>query len=181
MSTKVIASIVGIVVAVVAGYYMFGRNSNEGVLNPAMQNGNSSGVESINPEGKKMSFDNFLKQGGSYECTVNNTVNGVDSKGTVYVDGGNVSGQFTATVSGMTMQNYFMTKDGYSYSWSNLQPNKGVKIALKQNTGGTTGTTNQNSFDASQIGDYDCKPWNPDASKFTLPSGTVFTELKVTN
>jgi hypothetical protein len=186
MSNKVIAIVVGVVVVLGGAYYaMKGGSAGDansiavGEQNPAMQNGNSSGVESTNPSGKKMSFDAFIKQGGSYMCTVNQNVEGIESKGTVYVNGGNVRGDFKTSVSGMNIDTMFLTKDGYSYSWSSMMPGKGYKAKVTASGGGTgAGTSGQYSFNAEQIGDYNCEVWAVDSSKFAMPSGVVFTEIK---
>ena len=57
-------------------------------------------------------------------------------------------------------------------------PNTGFKMAVA-GSGGTGGeASGQYSFNAEQIGDYDCKSWNVDGSKFDLPKDVTFTEIK---
>lgn len=180
MSNKVIAIVVGVAVVLGGAYYMMRGGSEKstetnsiavGEQNPTTGNENTSG--------KKMSFDAFMKQGGSYTCTVNQTVQGIESKGTIYIDGNNTRGEFKTSVSGMNLDTMFLTKDGYSYTWSSMMPGKGYKVAVKATVGDTTaGASGQYSFNASQIGDYDCQPWSGDSSKFAMPSGIVFTEIK---
>jgi hypothetical protein len=180
MSNKVIAIVVGVVVVLGGAYYAM-RGTSESVKDT-----NSIAVGEPNPSaptentsGKKMSFDAFMKQGGSYMCTVNQNVQGMESKGTVYINGGNIRGDFKTSVSGMNIDTMFLTKDGYSYSWSSMMAGKGFKVAVKGASGNTsTQTSGQYSFDASQIGEYDCQPWTVDQSKFAMPSGVVFTEIK---
>lgn len=180
MSNKVIAIVVGVVVVLGGAYYAM-RGTSESVKDT-----NSIAVGEPNPSapaentsGKKMSFDAFMKQGGSYICTVNQNVQGMESKGTVYINGGNVRGDFKTSVSGMNIDTMFLTKDGYSYTWSSMMAGKGFKVAVKATGGNTsTQTSGQYSFDASQIGEYDCQPWTVDQSKFAMPSGVVFTEVK---
>ncbi len=181
MSNKVIAVVVGVVVVLGGAYYAMRGTSTE------VPNTNSIAVGEPNPStpsentsGKKMSFDAFLKQGGSYVCTVNQSVEGIDSKGTVYVNAGNVRGDFSTTVSGMNISTMFLVKDGFSYTWSNMMQGKGYKVPVNASGSGNTsaGTSGQYSWNAEQIGDYDCKPWSADASKFAMPSSVVFTEVK---
>lgn len=179
MSKQAIASVLGVVVVLVVGYFAFGKTKSDGIQNSAMQNGNSSGVESTNPNAKKMSFDAFLKQGGSYECTVVQNVSGVTSTGVVYVDGANVRGDFNSKVSGMSVDTTFLVKDGYSYTWSSALAGKGFKVKIENPGGaGGTATSGSYSFDASRIGEYDCKSWTVDASKFALPTAVTFMDLK---
>ncbi|HRH26730.1 MAG TPA: hypothetical protein PLZ99_01050 [Parcubacteria group bacterium] len=184
MNNKIIAGVLGVVVVIGGAFFFMGNNESASTgENPQ----NSIAVGEPNPStpteensGKKMSFDAFLKQGGSYVCTVNQSVEGIDSKGTVYIDKGNIRGDFNTSVAGMNVDTYFIVKDKYTYTWSSMMPGKGFKAPVS--TGGSgdtsTGTSGQYSFNAEQIGDYDCKAWSVDASKFTLPSGVTFTEVK---
>ncbi len=181
MSNKVIAIVVGVVVVLGGAYYAM-RGTSESVKDT-----NSIAVGEPNPStpvenssGKKMSFDAFLKQGGSYVCTVNQSVEGIDSKGTVYVDGTDTRGTFNTTVSGMKVDSEFISTGGYTYTWSSMMQGKGFKVKVDNKVSGdtSTGTSGQYSWNAEQIGDYDCQPWSGDSSKFALPKGVVFTEIK---
>jgi hypothetical protein len=98
----------------------------------------------------------------------------------VYISKGNISGDFKTSVSGMNMETFFIVKDGYSYTWSSMMPNIGYKVAVNQNSSVNTGASASGSysFNAEQIGDYDCKPWTPSDSKFSIPSSIKFTEIK---
>lgn len=185
MSNKVIATMVGVVVVLGGVYFAMSGNNSSGEM--ANENPNSIAVGEPNPSapaentsGKKMSFDAFLKQGGSYVCTVNQSVEGIDSKGTVYIDKGNIRGDFNTSVAGMNVDTYFIVKDKYTYTWSNMMQGKGFKapVSAEGNGDSSTKTSDQYSFNAEQIGDYDCQPWSVDSSKFALPSGITFTEIK---
>lgn len=177
MDKKVVGTVVAVLVVVIGGYFAWGMSKDSNT--EVNQDENGSSIEDINTraeDGKKMSFGNFLKQGGAYTCTVSQYVGDVESKGTVYINGGNVRGEFSTSVSGVNMQNYFLVKDGYSYSWSSMMPSKGYKVAVNDSTGGSASA--QYSWNSDAIGDYNCEAWNVDNSKFSLPSGTVFTEIK---
>lgn len=170
-----------VVAILVVGYFTYTSMSGVGgrdskLIGPPVNQDEVNG--NTNTTGKKMSFDSFLRQGGAYLCTVNQSVEGVESKGTVYVDGARTRGEFKTSVQGMSIDNIFVVKDGFSYSWSSMMPGKGYKVAVS-GTGGSGGTTSgQYSFNAEQIGDYNCEAWSVDSSKFALPSGVVFTEIK---
>ena len=181
MNNKIIAGVLGAVVVLGGAYLFMGRDSVN------TETPNSIAVGEPNPStpteqnsGKKMSFDSFLKQGGSYVCTVNQTVQGIDSKGTVYINGSNIHGEFNTAVAGMNVDSHFIAKDGFTYTWSRMMQGKGFKAPMSTGGAGDTsaGTSGQYSFNAEQIGEYDCQPWNVDASKFVLPSGVTFTLIK---
>ncbi len=140
--------IVVVLVLAISGFFFYKMNNSEPIQNSAVDNETSTEVESTNEEAKKMSFDAFVKQGGSYECTVSQSISGVESQGTVYVDGGKVRGDFEVQSSAMgaagspyRMVMTFIVKDGYSYSWSSMMPNTGYKVAVSSGGDGSgTGT-----------------------------------------
>lgn len=144
----------------------------------------SSTEETKVPAGKKMSFDAFMKQGGSYVCTVNQDVGGMTSKGTVYINGTsgqNIRGEFTTSVQGMNIGTSLIVRDGFTYTWSSMMPTTGYKVAVSKSDVGANvnqGASGSYSWNAEQIGDYDCKPWTVDATKFDLPKTVKFTEVK---
>lgn len=130
------------------------------------------------PQGKKMAFDVFLKQGvqgASYECTVHQIVSNSDTVGKVWIDGSKVHGEFETAVQDMDITSNFTIIDGYSYSWSSM-PSSGFKIKIPADS--ATSNPTGAGVAASQYGDYDCQPWTPVASKFSLPANIKFTEIK---
>lgn len=129
-------------------------------------------------QGKKMAFDVFLKQGvqgASYECTVHQIVSNSDTVGKVWIDSTKVHGEFSTVVQDMVITSNFTMVDGYSYSWSSM-PSSGFKIKIPADS--ATSNPTGAGVAASQYGDYDCKPWTPAASKFSLPANIKFTEIK---
>lgn len=183
MSNKMIAGVLGVIVVLGAAYFFMGDKESASTTEAPQ---NSIAVGELNPStptvedsGKKMSFDAFLKQGGSYVCTVNQNIEGIESKGIIYVNGDNVRGTFNTTVVGIKVDSEFISTGGYTYTWSSMMPGKGFKAKATDTSVGdtSTGTSGQYSFNAEQIGDYDCKTWNADPSKFALPKGVTFTEI----
>ncbi len=175
---KIIIGIVAVGV-IVGGYFVF-VNKNAG---------ENSGEVKTDIQGKKMAFESFLKNDSrAYVCTVNQYVGDVESKGTVYIANGaegakiserNIRGEFKTTVKNLEVDTNFITKDGFSYTWSSMMPNVGYKVKVEE---GKTGDTNTNtsgtySFDATQIGDYDCKEWIVEPGKFAIPASVKFTDL----
>jgi hypothetical protein len=178
MSSKSIVIGVVVVVVVLGGCFLYTKSDlSDQKMVPPTEEGAQTGTSA---EGKKMAFDSFLKQGGSHVCTVHQDVGGTESTGTVYVDGDKVKGEFNTTAQGMTMKISFMNLDGYSYSWSSMSPTMGFKTKINQSAAGAgagASASGSYSWNAEQIGDYDCQSWSPDASAFALPSGVVFAQV----
>lgn len=184
MSTNsIIISIIAVVVVATGGYLIFSRDTATPVVNSGEVATTTSTTEVASvPLGndKKMAFDVFLKQGGAYQCTVYQSAANVDSIGTVFLDNGKVSGKYNTTYQGVSYESNLIVRDGYLYTWSpTMLSGKGFKFAVVENTG-DTGAENwgTHSWDASQIGDYDCKAWTPDESKFVVPTSITFSEVK---
>jgi hypothetical protein len=132
------------------------------------------------PVGKKIAFSEFIKQSGSYQCTVHQNLSDFDTGGTVYISDGKLRGDFSTIAEGRTVTSSVLARDGFVYSWSSMMPNKGVKMAmtmaeLSNPAASTSGTY---VWNASQIGDYSCTPWIAQEPTFGLPSGTTFTTVK---
>lgn len=164
--------IVGAVV--VGGYMYFEANKNkEGEM--TSQTNENTNIEST---GKKMAFAEFMKQGGSYKCTVRQSVNNMDSNGTVFVSNGMVRGSFTTTVSGKETVSNILVRDGYTYVWSPDMP-IAMKIAIPKNevdANINADTSGSYGWNAEQIGDYNCENWNEDQSTFVVPTGIQFMD-----
>lgn len=136
------------------------------------------------PTGKKMAFMDFAKQGGAYECTVNQYIDSSytsTTKGTVYISKGNIRGNYNVKVQGMSIDTSVIVRDGFAYTWTNMMTT-GYKVAVATDTTGKTsagGTTPQGTFswNSDMIGDYDCKPWTADAAMFTLPAKITFKTI----
>ena len=99
--------------------------------------------------------------------------NDTGASGSVYVSGGKMRGDFTATNQGKTFSGHMIIDSGYSYLWSDAMP-RGMKIAMSDVQPTGTATNNQ-SMDVNQTVSYSCKPWVPDSSMFTLPANVTFT------
>lgn len=131
-----------------------------------------------NQSGKKMAFDVFLAQGGTYECTVHQYVNDTDTTGKVWIDGAKLHGKFSTMVQGKSIDSNFSVLDGYTYAWASMST---MGFKMKNKTDMMSGSVNTPvgtySWDAKQIGDYDCSPWTSDAATFAIPANIKFTEM----
>jgi len=93
------------------------------------------------------------------------------TNGTIYISGGKLRGDFTSTNQGQTINGHMLVDSGYSYIWTDLNK-RGMKVAVTE--GQTSGSTTSQGMDLNQAVSYTCKPWVPDASKFTLPTDITF-------
>ncbi len=131
------------------------------------------------PEGKKMAFGELIKLGESYECTVNQYIGENVSKGTAYISGGLVRGEFKTQAKGLNINTSLIVRDGYTYSWTSMAPNMGfkAKVVASAEVSPNQSASGSYSWNADQIGDYDCKDWTPDMTQFDLPAGINFQEI----
>lgn len=141
---------------------------------------NATTTPTTETSGKKMAFSELLKQGGSYQCTVKQAVSDFNSDGLVYIDKDRIRGEFSTIAEGMKVDTSLIVRDGYNYTWSSIAPKMGFKVKIDPQVTGSTSAdmSGTYSFNANQIGEYDCASWTVDESKFTLPSTVVFTEIK---
>lgn len=176
---KTVLSIIIVVAVAAAGYAIYNSKDmkSESVASVAGENETTKTENEVEQSGKKMAFAQFVKQGGSYECTVNQYVENIESKGHVFIDGGRIRTEYSVDYQGTSMDGIVIIKDGFAYTWGSMMP-MGIKVPIKDDgvnvDAGARGTY---SWNAEQIGDYDCKAWNVDEAKFTLPAGINFQEL----
>lgn len=113
----------------------------------------------------------LLTSGVAQTCTFTNQKQAT-TNGTIFVAGGKMRGDFTSTNQGQTVSGHIILNAGYSYVWTDMTK-QGMKIALTEQQ--ASGSANSQSMDVNQTVSYSCKPWAPDASKFTLPADITFT------
>ena len=174
MMSKIIIAIL-IVAAAVAGYYTFNTDKAKAPEAP---------VATAPTGGKKMAFSQFLKQGGTYKCTVNQylgDIGGPSTKGVTYIDSGKIRGEYLTHAQGMTIYSTFIMRDGYTYTWSSMMPNTGFKSKINAtatvSSGGSAAPAGTYSFNSDQIGDYDCEAWTADPAMFAVPTSITFKEI----
>ncbi len=147
--------------------------------NNTMPTTNSDDMEVTESSGKKMAFADFVKQGGSYKCNVNQNIEGSTTVGTAYISGGMIRGEYSTQAQGININTSLIVRDGYTYTWSSMAAGMGFKSkVVDSNASDTnTGMSGQYSWNAQQIGDYDCEEWAPDMTQFELPGGITFREM----
>lgn len=176
--------IAGVVVAFVATRPKDKTPDSVAPTTTEVSSGSTTPSTEPTPAGKKMAFMDFAKQGGSYECTVNQYIDSSytsTTKGTVYLSKGNIRGDYNVKVQGMSIDTSVIVRDGFAYTWTNMMTT-GYKVPVATDTTRKTsagGTTPQGTFswNSDMIGDYDCTPWAADAALFTLPAKITFKVL----
>lgn len=173
--SKLIIGII-LVVAVGGGYYLYSSPKN--VSTDSVNQQAPVVPDAKVPTGKKMAFSEFMKQNGSYQCTVTQNVNNTSVNGTVFINDGKIRGEFSTSYNGTNMNISTIARDGYSYTWTSMMPTMGFKAKIVENATGDANASASGSYswNAEHIGDYNCEAWSPDASKFSLPTSVTFTE-----
>lgn len=139
----------------------------------------ASSTLSTGKSGKKIPFTDFMSKGGSYKCTVTQTVANMTSNGIVYIHDDHIRAEFSTTMAGQSIDTVMIARDGYTYSWTNMMAGKGYKAKIVAQGQGddTTKTKGTYTWNGSQIGDYNCESWTADTKLFELPKGVVFSEM----
>ncbi len=157
-----------VITLTIAGYFVFSGNKEANV--PAGEEQSAQTPE------RKMAFADFVRQGGSYKCEVKQALSDMENSGTVYLSGGMMRGEFRTVAEGRTVTTNIINRDGYTYTWSSASPETGFKIKVDASADAETSGTY--SWDASQVGDYNCAAWSADASVFAVPTSVTFQELE---
>jgi hypothetical protein len=185
-------SIIGIIIIglIVLGGYFYTRSSNDADTVSETEattsqtnnqtvpvSGTTTEPSKVPTSGKKVAFSEFIKQGGSYSCTVSQTTAEATSQGKVFISGDKVRGEFTTTVNGQTMTMSFLALDGYTYTWTSMMPTMGYKIKSNAQVGANSDAAMASAWNASSVGDYNCEAWSVDATKFEVPSSVTFRTM----
>lgn len=173
--------VVGIVVAIIA---TSGRKNEanmavpQGSLETVSESPNGEAAAPA-PGGKKMAFSQFVKQGGSYQCSVDQYLDNYNIKtsGTVFLDKGKIRGNFSTNYNGTKIDASTIVRDGFAYTWTSMN-STGYKTPIVETNGSAessvTVSGNTYSFNTDQIGDYNCQEWKADASVFVVPANITF-------
>lgn len=193
MNKTIISIIIGVVV--VAGIAIIATRpkvsdapQNTQTDTSATTTATTTNTGTTTPGGKKMAFSSFIKQGGSYQCTVTQYIDSAytsSTMGTVYISGEKIRGNYSVEVQGMKINGSVIVRDGFAYTWSSMA-SIGYKAKVTETANGSAQVNVNNSgsaasgsfsWNSDMIGDYDCKPWTTVESQFTLPASITFKEV----
>jgi len=158
-----------LVVLVIGGFYFFGPNRDQ----------NSEGLMSgENSEQMTASLASLLSGNKNLECSFEHTDESGSQSGVGYISGNSFRGDFKLTQADLDSFDMHALRDSeWTYTWGGpLGETKGIKM---KNIAPDSAVENKkdNSFDFDQEYSIECKPWSPDNSKFSVPSGIDFQDL----
>lgn len=166
-----------VVAAGVLGWYLMPK----GTAAPAAENATTqgSGQQLIADDG---TYDGSLAAlaatGGSYECTIHESVQGTEVDGTVYVSGrDHVRGDFTATVPVVGEVTTHMIADATdTYVWNSMMAGRGFRAARTDAPQGGTAMEG-GAVDLNMSYAYRCRATATDPALFILPEGVTFSAI----
>jgi len=179
MNNKVVLVAVGVIVVGALGWYFLAGNNGSGgkVVNKKMDSG-----ANITEEGTSGMFSgslaDLMRKGGAYKCTFDQVIEAGTSRGTVYVSGQKIRGDFSTIAQGVTMESHMISDGEWTYTWSPMMP-QGFKapVTASDNTQGTNTQTSGSYTDMNQMMNYDCDPWSVESNSFTPPAGITFMQM----
>ena len=79
------------------------------------------------------------------------------------------------TVTENVINSSMITRDGYTYAWTDKSLGKGTKVKMVESAEESTTTPSAMTWAGEQVGDYTCEEWTADDSVFVLPKNITFT------
>ena len=155
-----------IAVVVIAGIVLYMRGGNDNGADT------EEGVEDVEDEEGEAgaTFRSLLASRTSQQCTFEDEE--TNSAGTIFVANGKMRGDFTAQANGGTTNGHIIVDDNTVYTWVD-----GMSTGFKMSLEATAEADAQQQVDLDREVDVDCDERPVDSSRFTLPSGVVFTDL----
>lgn len=173
---KILYGIIALVVVSGGAWYVM--NLPETASPTETPDSNSPRMNSDAPSNESMQFKGSLQalaaRGGSWQCDVSVTTEGVTTKGTTYVTGEMVRADYVTDVPQYgDIESHMIMREATVYTWSNLM-SRGMKFPITDGkmSGERSTTEVTPQFDGEY--DYSCKAWPTDESKFALPQGITF-------
>lgn len=157
-------AVVGLVViALIAGWFVFGKDKAGTNDMEEMMQGRSS-------------LKALLTVNDPQKCTFADNTDAGDTSGTVYVANGKMRGDFVATTDAGPMNSHMVVVNNTGYIWSDGMQD-GFKISLDAMEDAQD-TQNQNTaVDLDKEVDYSCENWRADESMFNLPANITFSDM----
>ena len=154
------------------GYLMLNKNSANNLKTASKETPVPTKTEQTTK-----SLTDLLSLGQNLRCTFDTTsTTGGSTKGTVYVSGTKIRGDFTVTAKdGKEEQTSMIRVGDTNYVWGSILPT-GIKMTLSLDKISGNAQASQ-YFNPSQKTNYTCVPWSVDASLFTPPSNIKFTDM----
>src|SRR3989344_3866057 len=122
----------------------------------------------------KGSIKSLLSGGKNVSCTINYPDG--QGRGTVYVSGQKMRGDFMMMADGKEMESHMIQDGDTGYFWSGTQGTK-MKIDKEANASPVASAQNAQGADLDKEVDLKCSAWMQDSSKFEVPSNVQFTDV----
>ena len=171
--TWIIGGIIAVLIALGLWFAMKSAPAPEGATQLASQ---ETGGQPVNG-----SLASLVARGGTVQCDVGMATGPADengaTKGSVYVSGGKMRGDFEMTSQAGTIESHMIRDGEYIYVWSSAMP-MGMKMKATAAEQPSSPTAQPSPSDIyAQNHNYNCKPWSGDSSKFELPAGVTFNDM----
>jgi hypothetical protein len=171
---KILAALVGLLVLGAGAWYFAGGRASDFTMQPTTTEDTNTNTAANTDTAFKGSMNDLIARGGSWQCDVSATVQGITTSGTTFVSGGKLRGDFSSNVPQFgKIETHMIVKDTTAYTWTSMM-NRGFKFPVENGTITASGADAQAAAQFNQAYDYDCRAWIADESKFALPSGITF-------
>lgn len=166
--------IIALLLLGVGGYFLFSKNLGAPAQN---QTTNSNDTSTKAQDNSAMSsLIDLVTSGKTTQCTFDVATNSGSSRGTLFIAGEKMRGDFeTTTEDGKTSQMYMIRDNDMYYVWGGELPS-GIKMTFDVDQLKTSTQANQ-YVDLNTKADYSCSDWTTDTSKFIPPSNIKFTDI----
>ena len=159
MHTKYLGALIGLVIIM--------------ALALAFLNGTGFGVgvftETADTEVFSGSLAELAVRGGAWRCTFSDISETVTLRGTVYVHGEQIRGDFKSDTEGITIDSHMIADGAFIYTWSPIAPT-GYKVPYAPEV-------ENGSAMFRQSYDFRCAPWTVTEPLFAIPLDTEFVEI----
>jgi len=117
-----------------------------------------------------------LASGKPQKCEVRFNQEGNQSQGTMYVGGGKMRNDSTATVAGKTIVSHMILDGNTIYTWVDGQ-STGFKMEATASEAEKSQAGKQKPVNLEQKVNYTCESWSVDTSLFSLPANITFSDF----
>ncbi len=159
-----------VVVAAIVLVAMGGGNKNK-----EQGSEESSGQEAAIDKNAPKSLKELMAIDKPQKCEYQDQTEDGSSYGTVYIEEGRMSGDFTVETAQGVFVSHMIAKDSEIYMWED-STGTAYKTTVQNISQDQEGETAK-PVDIDKEFNYHCENWSVDSSKFELPQGKEFTDL----
>jgi len=119
----------------------------------------------------------LLSKGENLVCTFSRIDDESDIQGTVYISGsgGEIRGDYTIQTRAVSdMEAHMVKQNNTIYAWSSMS-SQGTMMSTDENA--PAESESSSAIDMDEKVEFKCDSWNPDPSKFELPSNIEFMDM----